>query len=186
MAQGASGNPQGILYCKLSPHHPPLSRFIQSSYQYSLRLLTRTLPQNEDTWQQCGVLQLGADERAQATAIAINFNQVGIATAFLVGGAMALKVDSDEPSYLLPSYALCASSSFPSTRSCRFSTVSRSPPASSCALKSQSALLSIATMLHCSSASNTHASANSPPLNASRADDQPDSSGSSTNYIVIG
>ena len=65
VAQGASGNPQGILYCKLSPHHPPLSRFIQSSYQYSLRLLTRTLPQNQDTWQQCGVLQLGGDEREQ-------------------------------------------------------------------------------------------------------------------------
>lgn len=31
----------------------------------------------------------GADERALATAIAINFNQVGIATAFLVGGSMA-------------------------------------------------------------------------------------------------
>ena len=32
---------------------------------------------------------VGADERALATAIAINFNQVGIATAFLVGGSMA-------------------------------------------------------------------------------------------------
>ena len=31
----------------------------------------------------------GADERALSTAVAINFNQVGIATAFLVGGAMA-------------------------------------------------------------------------------------------------
>jgi FLVCR family feline leukemia virus subgroup C receptor-related protein len=30
----------------------------------------------------------GTNERAQATAIAINFNQVGIATAFLVGGSM--------------------------------------------------------------------------------------------------
>lgn len=31
----------------------------------------------------------GADERALATAVAINFNQVGIASAFLVGGVMA-------------------------------------------------------------------------------------------------
>ena len=31
----------------------------------------------------------GSDERALATATAINFNQVGIATAFLVGGSMA-------------------------------------------------------------------------------------------------
>ncbi|CAE8623601.1 unnamed protein product [Polarella glacialis] len=29
------------------------------------------------------------DERAMATAVAINFNQVGIATAFIIGGAMA-------------------------------------------------------------------------------------------------
>lgn len=35
----------------------------------------------------------GADERAQATAIAINFNQVGIATAFLVGGTMATSTE---------------------------------------------------------------------------------------------
>ncbi|WP_238873675.1 bifunctional tRNA (5-methylaminomethyl-2-thiouridine)(34)-methyltransferase MnmD/FAD-dependent 5-carboxymethylaminomethyl-2-thiouridine(34) oxidoreductase MnmC [Halopseudomonas maritima] len=65
IAQAASGNPQGILYCKLSPHHPPLSRFVQSSYQYSLRLLARALPEGPDSWQQCGVLQLGGDAREQ-------------------------------------------------------------------------------------------------------------------------
>jgi hypothetical protein len=31
----------------------------------------------------------GSDERATSTAIALNFNQIGIATAFLVGGTMA-------------------------------------------------------------------------------------------------
>jgi len=31
----------------------------------------------------------GADERATSTAVALNFNQIGIATAFLVGGTMA-------------------------------------------------------------------------------------------------
>lgn len=31
----------------------------------------------------------GADERSTSTAVALNFNQIGIATAFLVGGAMA-------------------------------------------------------------------------------------------------
>lgn len=34
-----------------------------------------------------------ADERATSTAIALNFNQIGIATAFLVGGGMATSVD---------------------------------------------------------------------------------------------
>lgn len=73
LAQEASGNPQGILYAKLSPHHPPLSRFIQSSYQYSLRLLARELPANDDNWQACGVLQLAgnakeAERQAQLAA----------------------------------------------------------------------------------------------------------------------
>ena len=74
LAQEASGNPQGILYAKLSPHHPPLSRFIQSSYQYSLRLLARELPitdskTTDDNWQPCGVLQLaGSAKDAQRQA----------------------------------------------------------------------------------------------------------------------
>lgn len=35
----------------------------------------------------------GSDERATSTAIALNFNQIGIATAFLVGGEMATSSD---------------------------------------------------------------------------------------------
>ena len=34
-----------------------------------------------------------SDERATSTAIALNFNQVGIATAFLVGGSMATTIE---------------------------------------------------------------------------------------------
>tara|TARA_R110000751_G_scaffold21876_3_gene62324 strand:+ start:695 stop:2722 length:2028 start_codon:yes stop_codon:yes gene_type:complete len=63
LAQEASGNPQGILYAKLSPHHPPLSRFIQSSYQYSLRTLRRELPEGEHNWRACGVLQLAKNAK---------------------------------------------------------------------------------------------------------------------------
>ncbi|MFO7704824.1 MAG: bifunctional tRNA (5-methylaminomethyl-2-thiouridine)(34)-methyltransferase MnmD/FAD-dependent 5-carboxymethylaminomethyl-2-thiouridine(34) oxidoreductase MnmC, partial [Halopseudomonas sp.] len=65
-AQEASGNPQGILYCKLSPHQTPLSRFIQSSYAYSLRLLHEALPQGEGHWDACGVLQLAATAKESA------------------------------------------------------------------------------------------------------------------------
>lgn len=65
-AQEASGNPQGILYCKLSPHNTPLSRFVQSSYAYSLRLLNELLPQDEHHWQSCGVLQLAAHDKEAA------------------------------------------------------------------------------------------------------------------------
>eukprot|EP00238_Polyblepharides_amylifera_P007487 CAMPEP_0196591080 /NCGR_PEP_ID=MMETSP1081-20130531/68457_1 /TAXON_ID=36882 /ORGANISM="Pyramimonas amylifera, Strain CCMP720" /LENGTH=452 /DNA_ID=CAMNT_0041914341 /DNA_START=278 /DNA_END=1636 /DNA_ORIENTATION=+ len=45
-------------------------------------------PQLSATW-------FGNKERALATAVAINFNQVGIATAFLVGGAMVATVGRD-------------------------------------------------------------------------------------------
>ncbi len=71
-AAEASGNPQGILYCKLSPHQTPLSRFVQSSYAYSLRLLREVLPQSEFTWKACGVLQLasGPKEEARLRALA--------------------------------------------------------------------------------------------------------------------
>ncbi|MEH6564905.1 MAG: bifunctional tRNA (5-methylaminomethyl-2-thiouridine)(34)-methyltransferase MnmD/FAD-dependent 5-carboxymethylaminomethyl-2-thiouridine(34) oxidoreductase MnmC [Halopseudomonas sp.] len=66
LAQQASGNAQGILYAKLSPHHPPLSRFIQACYQYSLRLLDYELADAPDAWQACGVLQLAKNEKEAA------------------------------------------------------------------------------------------------------------------------
>ncbi|HJU50062.1 MAG TPA: FAD-dependent 5-carboxymethylaminomethyl-2-thiouridine(34) oxidoreductase MnmC, partial [Pseudogulbenkiania sp.] len=58
LAQEASGNPQGVLYAKLSPHFPPLTRLVLAGYSYSLRTLHKELPQGETTWQACGVLQL--------------------------------------------------------------------------------------------------------------------------------
>ncbi len=65
-AQEASGNPQGILYCKLSPHQTPLSRFVQASYGYGLRLLHQVLPQGPDNWEACGVLQLATNAKEQS------------------------------------------------------------------------------------------------------------------------
>ncbi|GGC87995.1 bifunctional tRNA (5-methylaminomethyl-2-thiouridine)(34)-methyltransferase MnmD/FAD-dependent 5-carboxymethylaminomethyl-2-thiouridine(34) oxidoreductase MnmC [Halopseudomonas salina] len=65
-AREASGNPQGILYCKLSPHQTPLSRFVQSSYGYSVRLLKLLLPQDGSNWSACGVLQLSDNEKESA------------------------------------------------------------------------------------------------------------------------
>lgn len=45
-----------------------------------------TPPMLSATW-------FASDERATSTAIALNFNQIGIATAFLVGGGMATSVE---------------------------------------------------------------------------------------------
>lgn len=65
-AREASGNPQGILYCKLSPHQTALSRFVQTSYAYSLRMLRQMLPQDGIGWSACGVLQLSGNEKEAA------------------------------------------------------------------------------------------------------------------------
>lgn len=70
-AAEASGNTQGILYCKLSPHQTLLSRYIQASYTYCLRLLHETLPQSESSWKACGVLQLCTDDKERQRQLAL-------------------------------------------------------------------------------------------------------------------
>ncbi len=65
LAAEASGNPQGILYCKLSAHATSLSRFILSAYSFSLRQLHQQLQQGDATWQACGVLQLPGNPKEQ-------------------------------------------------------------------------------------------------------------------------
>ncbi|WP_439858849.1 bifunctional tRNA (5-methylaminomethyl-2-thiouridine)(34)-methyltransferase MnmD/FAD-dependent 5-carboxymethylaminomethyl-2-thiouridine(34) oxidoreductase MnmC [Pseudomonas sp. MBLB4136] len=64
IAQEASGNPQGVLYLKLSPHHTTLSRLIVSGYGHTRRLLEQ-LPRGQD-WDACGVLQLAFDSKEAA------------------------------------------------------------------------------------------------------------------------
>ena len=61
IAQEASGNPQGVLYLKLSAHGTTLSRLIVSGFGYSRRLLER-LHKGQD-WDNCGVLQLAFDAK---------------------------------------------------------------------------------------------------------------------------
>lgn len=70
-AAEASGNTQGILYCKLSPHQTPLSRFVQASYAYCLRLLHDLLPQGDGNWAACGVLQLSTDDKERQRQLAL-------------------------------------------------------------------------------------------------------------------
>ncbi|WP_439888853.1 bifunctional tRNA (5-methylaminomethyl-2-thiouridine)(34)-methyltransferase MnmD/FAD-dependent 5-carboxymethylaminomethyl-2-thiouridine(34) oxidoreductase MnmC [Pseudomonas sp. MBLB4123] len=61
IAEEASGNPQGVLYLKLSAHHTALSRLIVSGFGHSRRLLEQ-LPRGQD-WDACGVLQLAFDAK---------------------------------------------------------------------------------------------------------------------------
>jgi tRNA 5-methylaminomethyl-2-thiouridine biosynthesis bifunctional protein len=63
LAQGASGNPQGVLYARLAARASPLGEFVLGGYAHSLRLLNASLPQGEETWRACGVLQLALDAK---------------------------------------------------------------------------------------------------------------------------
>jgi tRNA 5-methylaminomethyl-2-thiouridine biosynthesis bifunctional protein len=63
IAAEASGNRQGVLYARLSPGMSLLSEFTLAGYQHALRCLHQLMPQGEDTWRQCGLLQLAFDER---------------------------------------------------------------------------------------------------------------------------
>ncbi|WP_217477097.1 bifunctional tRNA (5-methylaminomethyl-2-thiouridine)(34)-methyltransferase MnmD/FAD-dependent 5-carboxymethylaminomethyl-2-thiouridine(34) oxidoreductase MnmC [Stutzerimonas stutzeri] len=74
IAQEGSGNPQGVLYLKLSAHGTALSQLVVSSFGYTRRLL-RQLQRGED-WDACGVLQLAFDEKeaARQTALAEAFS----------------------------------------------------------------------------------------------------------------
>ncbi len=72
IAGAASGNPQGVLYARLSAADTPVRRVVLSGYQHAIRRIAQTLPEGEDTWRRVGVLQLGfdADERARQEALA--------------------------------------------------------------------------------------------------------------------
>ncbi|MHA6493795.1 bifunctional tRNA (5-methylaminomethyl-2-thiouridine)(34)-methyltransferase MnmD/FAD-dependent 5-carboxymethylaminomethyl-2-thiouridine(34) oxidoreductase MnmC [Pseudomonas borbori] len=61
VAQEASGNPQGVLYLKLSAHGTALSRLIVGGFGHTRRLLEH-LQRGQD-WDACGVLQLAFDDK---------------------------------------------------------------------------------------------------------------------------
>jgi tRNA 5-methylaminomethyl-2-thiouridine biosynthesis bifunctional protein len=61
LAAEASGNPQGVLYARLSAHGTPLSRLVQDGYQHTLRMLRARLSCDGEQWSDCPVLQLAFD-----------------------------------------------------------------------------------------------------------------------------
>jgi len=60
-AREASGNPQGVLYLKLSAHGTALSQMILSGFGYTRRQLQQL--QRGHDWDDCGVLQLAFDSK---------------------------------------------------------------------------------------------------------------------------
>ncbi|WP_338475340.1 bifunctional tRNA (5-methylaminomethyl-2-thiouridine)(34)-methyltransferase MnmD/FAD-dependent 5-carboxymethylaminomethyl-2-thiouridine(34) oxidoreductase MnmC [Pseudomonas khavaziana] len=91
LAQEASGNPQGVLYLKLSAHGTALSQMIVSGFGYTRRLLEQL--QRGVDWDACGVLQLAfnpkeAERQAQlAQAFAADLlHPVDVAQAQALAG----------------------------------------------------------------------------------------------------
>ena len=64
IAEEGSGNPQGVLYLKLSAHGTALSQLVVSGFGYTRRLLGN-LQRGRD-WDACGVLQIGFDDKEAA------------------------------------------------------------------------------------------------------------------------
>ena len=60
IAREASGNPQGVLYLKLSAHGTALSQLVVAGFGHTRRLLQRLQPED---WAACGVLQLAFDAK---------------------------------------------------------------------------------------------------------------------------
>ncbi|PYB85383.1 bifunctional tRNA (5-methylaminomethyl-2-thiouridine)(34)-methyltransferase MnmD/FAD-dependent 5-carboxymethylaminomethyl-2-thiouridine(34) oxidoreductase MnmC [Pseudomonas soli] len=63
-AREASGNPQGVLYLKLSAHGTALSQMILAGFGYTRRWLEHL--QHGQDWEACGVLQLAFDDQENA------------------------------------------------------------------------------------------------------------------------
>ncbi len=91
LAAEASGNPQGVLYAKLSPHSQTLSNFNLDALLYSQSFY-------QDYWQQtkqgdcCGVLQLSYNDKAQK-------NHQGIHKRFASAKSIQL-VDKEQASHI--------------------------------------------------------------------------------------
>ncbi|MDR2875115.1 MAG: FAD-dependent 5-carboxymethylaminomethyl-2-thiouridine(34) oxidoreductase MnmC [Methylobacillus sp.] len=62
LAQEASGNPQGVLYPRLSGHDIPLSRIALGGFSHTLRLAETLLEKGRD-WDDCGLLQQAFNAR---------------------------------------------------------------------------------------------------------------------------
>jgi len=62
LAAEASGNPQGVLYARLSATATPLSRLVLAAYQHTLRVLRERLPCDGEAWAAAPVIQLAHDD----------------------------------------------------------------------------------------------------------------------------
>ncbi|MCB1616008.1 MAG: tRNA (5-methylaminomethyl-2-thiouridine)(34)-methyltransferase MnmD, partial [Pseudomonadales bacterium] len=78
-ARGASGNPQAVLYSKISTNDGYLSRFVLASYPYALHYYQQLQREYPDlVFHPCGVMQLAVNEKTekQQGTLCDYFNQI--------------------------------------------------------------------------------------------------------------
>jgi tRNA 5-methylaminomethyl-2-thiouridine biosynthesis bifunctional protein len=92
LAAEASGNPQGVLYARLSATATPLSQLVLAGYQHSLRVLRELLPCDGAAWSAAPVIQLAHDEHEARRQARVR--DLGLPAGVLRG------VDRDEASAL--------------------------------------------------------------------------------------
>lgn len=76
LAGGASGNPQGVLHIKPSPHGTALTSLMLAGVGFTAREAARRLPTDGLAWSRCGVLTLAfdpAEARRQADLAALGW-----------------------------------------------------------------------------------------------------------------
>jgi tRNA 5-methylaminomethyl-2-thiouridine biosynthesis bifunctional protein len=61
LADETSGNAQGMLYIKPSPHPTPLTALVVAGLAFTQRMLAAVLPSDGVAWSRCGVLSLAHD-----------------------------------------------------------------------------------------------------------------------------
>jgi tRNA 5-methylaminomethyl-2-thiouridine biosynthesis bifunctional protein len=65
IANKASGNARGIVYCKLSNSSGPSADYYLHSYAYAIQHYQQLAEQHDIAWHPCGLLQIAYDEREQ-------------------------------------------------------------------------------------------------------------------------
>lgn len=70
VATAASGNHQGLLYAKISPHHTVQTELLLCGYRYTRYLLETLLP-NENGWRSTGILHINHNINEQKRNLAL-------------------------------------------------------------------------------------------------------------------
>lgn len=107
LATEASGNQQGVVYTRLSPHNDPLSQFNLAAQIYASHFYSRNESGFQRCGQQCGVIHLAATEKQKDhyQRLAKRFQKDGFFCQWLSAEEASLQcgVEVSSPGLMIPS-----------------------------------------------------------------------------------